>query len=265
MDAPWRLIVHDRIDGALNMAIDRAMQIGREEGSAPPTLRLYRWTRPTVSLGRFQKTLDVDLEYCQSQGIDVVRRFTGGRGVLHDDELTYCVVASVDDGVPRGTADSYAHLCNALVHTYRSLGIEAVLTARDRGDSTSGACYLQTSRADLSYGAAKLAGSAQVWLGSTVMQHGSITLRRDVEREQRVFGLSAEQTANLRAHTITAADVLSSPPPDVDSLIASCIDGFEHGLSISLKRGGLTALEGEHVAQIRASVPMGPDAPRSVI
>jgi lipoate-protein ligase A len=260
LGAPWRLIVHDRVDGALNMAIDRAMQVSRHAGSTPPTLRLYRWARPTVTLGRFQKTHDVDLEYCRSQGIDVVRRFTGGRGVLHDDELTYCVVASVDDGVPRGTADSYAHLCAALIHTYGFLGIGAVLTARDRGDTTSGACYLQTSRADLSCGPAKLAGSAQVWLGSTVMQHGSITLSRDIERERRVFRLSAEQTDRLGSHTLTATDALSSPP-DLDHLVAACIAGFERALGVSLKRGGLTAFEGERVALIGASGLVGPDAP----
>jgi lipoate-protein ligase A len=81
------------------------------------------------------------------------------------------------------------------------------------------------------------------------MQHGSFTLSRDVEREQRVFDLSVEQTDSLRSHTITATDALLSPP-DLDSLIAACVSGFERGLGISLIPGELTALEGEHVARI---------------
>ncbi len=146
----WRLLVQGPVDGALNMALDRAIQVCREQGSAPPTLRLYRWARPTVSLGRFQALETIDAQYCARGGIDVVRRFTGGRGVLHDDEVTYSAVCGLDDGVPRGVAASYRYLCAALVQAYRALGVDAELTERDRGHAETGACYLQTTRADLS-------------------------------------------------------------------------------------------------------------------
>ena len=75
--------------GAWNMALDRAVQLAHEAGQTPPTLRLYRWERPTITLGRFQPAEGVDRDFATARGIDVVRRFTGGRGVLHDDELTY--------------------------------------------------------------------------------------------------------------------------------------------------------------------------------
>ncbi|HET6350870.1 MAG TPA: biotin/lipoate A/B protein ligase family protein [Coriobacteriia bacterium] len=191
------------------MAIDRAVQLSVEAGEQPPTLRLYQWQRPTVTLGRFQSAEGVDLDYCRDNGIDVVRRFTGGRGVLHDDELTYCVVAGTKDGIPRGVAASYRHLSEVLAEAYVRLGVtQAAVTQRDSAPSASSACYLATTRADLSAGAHKLSGSAQVWSGSTVMQHGSFTISRDVDREAQVFRLSTQEAADLAAHTLTFIDAL---------------------------------------------------------
>lgn len=250
MAAVWRLLEHGPVDGALNMALDRAVQLAREEGSAPPTLRLYSWARPTITLGRFQKAIDVNAEVVAREGIDVVRRFTGGRGVLHDDELTYAVVASVDDGVPRGVAASYRHLCEALVAAYQELGLgDAELTRRDTGDASSGACYLQTTRADLSLGATKLSGSAQVWHQSTVMQHGSFTVTRDVDREARVFSLTAEQAVHLAQGTATIAGP-HRPRPTTDALRRAVINGFERALGVSLVEGTLTAREAELAAEL---------------
>src|SRR5690554_5966281 len=107
------------------MAVDRAVLSEHAAGDAPPTLRLYRFAPPTVSLGRFQKVDDVDVRYCREQGIGLCRRPTGGRGVLHDDELTYSIVAGLRDGVPRGVRDSYRYLSAALAEAYRSLGVDA--------------------------------------------------------------------------------------------------------------------------------------------
>jgi len=112
------------------MALDRAVLEGRAAGTSPPTLRLYRWQVPTVSLGRFQPLAQVDLDVCGRRGFDVVRRPTGGRGVLHDDEVTYGIVAGTADGVPRGVAASYRHLSGALAEAYSLLGVPAQVTAR---------------------------------------------------------------------------------------------------------------------------------------
>jgi lipoate-protein ligase A len=103
----WRLIVDGPASGEWNMAVDRAILASHAAGDGPPTLRLYRWSPPAVSLGRFQSTDDVDMAYCAAEGLDVCRRPTGGRGVLHDDELTYSIVAGVADGLPRGVRRSY--------------------------------------------------------------------------------------------------------------------------------------------------------------
>lgn len=225
------------------MALDRAAQTARECDAVPPTLRLYRWARPTVTLGRFQPVEDLDPSAVLRHGVDVARRPTGGRGVLHDDEVTYCVVASQQDGIPRGVAASYRFISAALANAYRRLGVNAQVTEHDRVGASSAACYLATTRADLSFGAAgKLSGSAQVWKGSTVLQHGCFTRSRDVEREAQVFGLAEEQSARLASEAITMQAVLPEVP-QVAVIEEAIVDGFREELDIELKIGEWTALE----------------------
>lgn len=242
MTSTWRLILDGPVDAATNMARDRAVQLARDEGSAPPTLRLYRWTRPTVTLGRFQDVGDIDRRFCEDSGIDVVRRFTGGRGVLHDDELTYSVVASVSDGVPRGVAASYRYLCRALVESFNQMGVSAEVTSHDRTKTDSGACYLATTRADVSAGLAKLSGSAQVWSGATVLQHGSFVLSRDIEREARVFALSEAQVEALATQATSISELLGSPI-EQDRVADAVVRGFSSALGIELELGELSARE----------------------
>lgn len=243
MSDTWRLLVDDGpAEGAWNMALDRAIQLAREAGDTPPTVRLYGWIRPTVTLGRFQDAAGVDREFCEADGTDVVRRFTGGRGVLHDDEVTYSIVAGVTDGVPRGTARSYRMLCTGLVEAYRELGLEAALTPRPRGDGSSAACYLHATPADLSLGALKLSGSAQIWFGSTVLQHGSFTITRDTRREARAFRLSPDDAARLERETATIAGVLGARPSH-DAVINAVIAGVARGLGVRLEPGELSDAE----------------------
>jgi len=243
MTSQWRLIAYDGpADGAWNMALDRAIQLSCDSGDSPPTLRLYRWLRPTVTLGRFQKSETIDRAYCATNGIDVVRRFTGGRGVLHDDELTYSLVCGTRDGIPRGVAASYRVLCAALAEAYRILGVEAALTATARGDRSSAACYLHATSADLSIGAQKLSGSAQVWSGDTVLQHGSFTISRDVAAESRVFRLDEDAAALLATRTATLSELLQ-PVPDISRIAQAVEQGVSRSLGITLVAGTTTDKE----------------------
>ena len=228
--ATWRLLIDDGpAEGAWNMALDRAVQLAHAAGEVPPTLRLYSWVRPTVTLGRFQDVTDVDRPFCAEHGIDIVRRFTGGRGVLHDDEITYSMVAGLADGVPKGTAASYRMLCGGLVEAYRLLGVDAALTSRTRGSGSSAACYLHATAADLSLGALKLSGSAQVWSGDSVLQHGSFTISRDSAREAAVFGLAETEAARLAAETATLERSLGYRPSH-----EIILDAIERGVACGL-------------------------------
>lgn len=257
MGSDWRLLLDGPVDGVENMVRDRAIQLAVEAGDAPPTVRIYSWRRPTVTLGRFQELSTLDLDACDRFGIDVVRRFTGGRGVLHDHEVTYAVIAGVDDGVPRGVAASYRYLCRALVIAYDMLGVKAELTPGDSGDRRSAACYLQNTRADLSAGTAKLSGSAQVWHGSTVLQHGSFTITRDPRKEAAVFSLSDEQSRRLQAKTVTLAQ-LCDPVPREDQITRAVVTGFAGIAGGVLVPGELTSGERQQAEALRSSVVVRP-------
>lgn len=248
----WRLIVDEASGGAWNMAVDAAMLAARSRGDAPPTLRLYRWRRPTVSLGKFQDVGDVDAETVRRLGADVVRRPTGGRGVLHDDELTYSVVAGVEDGIPRGVVASYRLFSRALAGAYQALGVAAEITARPRGTRGAGACYLHATHADLSLGAAKLSGSAQVWQSEACLQHGSFVRSRDVELESRIFKLDSEAQAQLAASTMTLADALSTPPA-VELIAEAVIASFERALGVTFEPGRLSDSELDEAERSAAS------------
>ena len=171
-----------------------------------------------------------------------MRRFTGGRGVLHDDEVTYSVVASVTDGVPRGIAASYRFFAASLAAAYRSLGVDADLVPREGGVSGSSACYLHSTTADLSLAGRKLSGSAQVWLHETVLQHGSFVIARDVAREAGVFRLSPSAARKLTESTVTLGDELPASPVPAE-VVAAAVDAFEQTLGVDLQPGEITEAE----------------------
>lgn len=236
----WRLLIEDNpSSGRRNMAVDRAILAARVSGVVPPTLRIYGWERPTVTLGRFQDVSGVDTTLCRERGIDVVRRHTGGRGVLHHDELTYSVIASAADGVPRGVAASYRYLCRGLAAAYRYLGMDAQLTRRDRGNPSSSACYLHSTAADLSFGARKLSGSAQVWEADAVLQHGSFTISRDVALEAAIFKLAEEDARALEAATATLSQ-RAAGVPGKEEVVKAVVRGFAEELGITLQVGVFT-------------------------
>ncbi len=203
---------------------------------------MYEWERPTLSLGRFQDATTVDADSARERGVDVVRRPTGGRAVLHDDELTYAVVASTADGIPSGVVASYRHLGAALAGAFRRLGVPAEVTGTKRGSAASAACYLATTQADLAVGSTKLSGSAQVWEGDAVLQHGSFVIARDAGLEAALTRLDAAAAAALAAQTCTI-EQFTGVRPSSAQLEDAVVSGFEAALGIGLRPGGWSEAE----------------------
>jgi lipoyl(octanoyl) transferase len=185
----WELIIDGAIDGRSNMAIDSALFEEVVSSSAPRTVvRFYGWRRPTVSLGRNQK-IDkaVDIDYCTANGIDVVHRPTGGRAVLHDDELTYAVISNDSSYFGDTIYGNYKTVSEALCRGYQSLGVAAILAPDTKkvAGFANGAdlpCFMSPARYELMVEGRKIVGSAQRRVRNAFLQHGSmpITCNREV-------------------------------------------------------------------------------------
>lgn len=175
----WRFTDTGADTGAMNMAIDEAVMVHCAGGDVPPTLRFYRWNPPTLTLGYFQKAAKtVDFERCAELGIDVVRRLTGGRSVLHDNELTYSLIMGKDSKeLPESVTQSYKVLSEGLLLGLRYLDIPAAMSrpAQSHGHkSTSGACFDALSSYELEVEGKKIVGSAQARRFGALLQHGSV-------------------------------------------------------------------------------------------
>ena len=173
----WRLVddIGRERSAAEQMVADLELLDDVLRGGAS-VLRLYTWTGPALSLGRFQADDDVDLDACTRRGVEVVRRPTGGRALLHGGDLTYAVAMRPRAGHSAGVTVVYEWIASGLIGGLAQIGVTAVVA---RHDGPAGpACFAGQQGADLRVGDRKLCGSAQVWRDDCVLQHGSILLRR---------------------------------------------------------------------------------------
>jgi lipoyl(octanoyl) transferase len=178
----WRFLDTGTADGETNMAVDAAVLRAVQSCASPPTVRVYAWSPPAVSLGVAQDAAqELDLEECSRRGYAVVRRPTGGRAVLHAGEITYSVAGPIDTApLGRSIGDTYEAVSRALVEGLRSLGADVTLapvprrSGRRRGASPP--CFMSAGRFEILADGRKLVGSAQRRTESAVLQHGSILL-----------------------------------------------------------------------------------------
>jgi len=175
----WRLILDPPLTGRENMEKDLELMGDVSRGDSPPILRLYRWSPPAVSLGYFQDQEEVvDLKACREAGIDVVRRPTGGRAVLHDHELTYSIIVPevhpfINNG---GVMDAYRAISRGIVTAFNLLNITASLTPEIKGQGglAPGSCFDTPSAYEIQVEGKKVVGSAQLRRDGIVLQHGAI-------------------------------------------------------------------------------------------
>jgi lipoate-protein ligase A len=260
----WRLIIDDAPrSGASNMAIDQAMAEACAAGEAPPTLRFYRWQPPAVSLGRLQPIAEIDLAAVEAHGYEVVRRSTGGRAILHVDELTYSVAAAKEEPrVSGGVMDAYLRLSNALLAGLQEIGLSATKAGGDvrAGKDVSAACFEAPSAYEITAGGRKLLGSAQSRRVGYVLQHGSLPLTGDITRLIPLLNLPADQRPALqaqlrnRAQTLEQALTSITGASDVDvqfeHVARALCRGFEEVLNLELRPGTLTPAEVRRSAEL---------------
>jgi len=193
MTKKWRLIKDPPLPGGTNMKRDLEIMEQVAVRDSPPTLRLYRWDPPAVSLGYSQRAEKVlDLAACRRHGVDVIRRPTGGRALLHHREITYSLVVPENHSlIPAGVVDAYCFLSRGLVSALETLGLNPQVAPERPGDCQvlPGSCFDTPSAYELQVDQKKIVGSAQLRRRGVLLQHGSILLELCPELNREIFCL----------------------------------------------------------------------------
>lgn len=248
----WRLLDTVAMPASLNMAIDKALLEMHARNESPATLRFYQWSPPAVSLGYFQRRHSIDLAACRKAGLDLVRRPTGGRAVLHLNDLTYSVVAGVEEGIPRSLPNAYRLLCEGLLAGFRLLGFEAESGQEKTRSSQSDICFMRTAIGDIVFLGKKFLGNAQTWTGSSMLQHGSITLSPQGQTWSDILKADIpKETLRDKIKTATTSlEEILCRSMNLDEIKAGLTEGMARTLGADFCRAGLTPEELQLAKQI---------------
>ncbi len=262
--ASWRLLQDGPLDGRISMATDRALLQACAEGKSPPTLRLYCWDRPTLTVG-YSRDPDrqLDRARCREWGIPIVPRPTGGRALLHHREFTYSVVAPIPHPwFPSALRGAFQAVSGALLCFLRRLGIrDAEIADRkknppvsDSARPNSPSCFAALNHFEISVRDRKLVGSAQRRLHRAFLQQGSVMIDCDREFMNSLFRFDSEEhrrrsLQHLQRHTLTLNE-LRGGDLSIQELAQAFEQGFRDAFPVTWIDGGLTPYE----SQLRAEM-----------
>jgi lipoate-protein ligase A len=254
----WRILYTPPSTGAWNMAVDESILEHIHRGESLPTLRLYAWDPPCLSLGHAQSFADVDMERVKAHGWEVVRRVTGGRAILHTDELTYSVTGSASEPILSGSIlESYNRLAQALLFAIRELGLPVEMkevTDHPATQNLNPVCFEVPSTYEITVNGKKLIGSAQARKREGVLQHGSLPLTGDLTRicEALVFKdeSARENAAQRLLARATTVESVTSVKTDWETAAQAFVKGFEAQLGIHFQRGEMSRSESERAEEL---------------
>ena len=277
----WRFIPYSEKAAWQNMAIDEAILEEHLLGSTPPTLRLYGFAPRAVSLGYAQKISRENLVKMESEGFSVVRRPTGGRAVLHANDLTYSFVAlatggdsastpEIDPAVSEGAEPEVAKnegppqiLAPSVQRAYKQISMGLIVALSKFGIKTElgksyadyrsvDDCFAQTTQADLHYKGKKLVGSAQLRRKNAVLQHGSIILRgADTSINELLSDSRGNRRADKKDSTTSLKGILGKVPTTKDLNLAFKA-GFAEAFGQEFEESQLTESENERAEALLA-------------
>ncbi len=257
------------------MAVDEAILDGVRQGESPATLRLYAWEPPCFSLGYAQSAADVDQAFLERAGWHLVRRPTGGRAILHTDELTYSVIGPPEDPRLAGSVlESYRCLSQALLQALHLLGIPAEAHEKSSENAPASThanpvCFEVPSNYEITVGGKKLVGSAQARRRSGVLQHGSLPLFGDLTRIVQALALPGEapinsgeaakllgearrEAAERLLERATTVEMVSGKIIPWEQAAQAYIQAFEEALNLRLVPGALSEFELQRAETLRA-------------
>ena len=249
MEAAWRVVLDEPLPGIENMARDAAVLERAEKSSRPfTTLRFYRWIIPTLSLGNKQDAAKTaDLDFCRTNGIDIVRRPTGGGAVLHHLELTYSIVSNDKNHFPhQNILENYLLIAQALCRGLKLLDVPAEIVehsqVNERHDNyiqNPVPCFSSPSHYELLVKGKKIIGSAQKRLKSAFLQHGSIPNQFDWALQA---GSMKAKVEPLR-EAMTCISEHTSTVPGYRNLVEAFIQGFAESFHVKVSLAPLDAAE----------------------
>ncbi|MGD8813642.1 MAG: biotin/lipoate A/B protein ligase family protein [Anaerolineales bacterium] len=257
----WRLILSPPDLGAWNMALDDAILEAISEGISPPTLRLYAWEPPCLSLGYAQSYADVDHARLKKKGWDLVRRPSGGRAILHTDELTYALIApNHHRDFKGGVLGSYRHFSQGLVKTLVLLGLKPEMQVVGLNQDEwqhSPVCFQIPSIYEITVQGKKLVGSAQVRRRNGALQHGTLPLTGDITRICQVMIFAnqderREAMVKLNQTASTVEDLLGRAPSWLQAAEAM-VNAFTESLDMQFDRSDISAHEKQRAEELMAS------------
>jgi lipoyl(octanoyl) transferase len=259
----WRFIDSGNCSPSFNMALDEALLDWHSEGKIPPVIRFYGWDPATLSIGYFQKVeKEIDLEAVKAHGLGFVRRPTGGRGVLHEHELTYSVIVSEDHPeMPTTVTEAYRVISEGILKGFHQLGLEAYFavprTDEERSalkNPRSAVCFDAPSWYELVVEGRKVAGSAQTRQKGVILQHGSILLDLDEDKLFSLFKYPSERVKDRMKSAFkskaVAINEISPRKITLEEAKEAFYKGFAEGLNIELQPYELTEEELAYVNKI---------------
>jgi lipoate-protein ligase A len=266
--AKWRLITSSPARGSWNMAVDEAILEGMYSSNDPPTLRLYAWEPACLSLGYAQPSSDVDLVELMAHKWDLVRRPTGGKAILHTDELTYSVIGPTTEPRLRGgVLESYQCLSKALLQALHNLGAPAqaveINNAKNNQATDNPICFEVPSNYEITVDKKKLLGNAQARRRNGVLQHGSLPLFGDITNITKVLHFEKfdqqTQAAQRLAERATTLEAILGVQVTWQRVAEEFISAFEQTLNIELEHGELSRSERERATELEKEKYINPE------
>ena len=237
----WRLLISPLNNGFWNMAVDEALLFHAAQKTSLPTLRLFSWDVPTLSLGYSQSIKDVDLKKIAEKGWRCVRRPTGGKAILHTDELTYSITTALDEPLMAGSLlESYKRVSVALQKGLRLLGVTTTADSQynkpENVEKSDPVCFQVPSNYEITWNHKKLIGSAQARKSGGVLQHGTLPLCGSLTRITEVLAYSSTDECekakqNIQDHAATLEDATSKVVSWQDAASAF-VEGFKAEINI---------------------------------
>lgn len=264
--AKWYFINSGPCSPSYNMAMDEALLDWHSEGLIPPVIRFYEWNPATLSIGYFQTVeKEIDMDAVRRLGLGFVRRPTGGRGVLHEHELTYSVIVTESyPSMPATVTEAYRVISEGLLLGFQNLGLNAYFSIPNTDEQKenlkkpkSAVCFDAPSWYELVVEGKKVAGSAQTRQKGVILQHGAILLDLDEDKLIETFKFTSDEVRNrvrkgLSQKAVSINKIISKPIT-IEECKVAFKKGFADALEIELVEYTLTEEQQTYVKELEAT------------